>query len=116
MAANFEMRKPQPPADNALRVLMRRGRSRGLAGLALSVALALAVPSTAAISHGIDAAPVAGSAASAPSSDASADAAPQRRPSASTPRPMSSGDRQAIFMVMMLQGQNASSQILGLTH
>jgi len=116
MAANSDNPMLPPLAERALRILTPRGqRPRGLVGLALGIALALAAPSTAAISRGTDAAPAAAATTSAPSSDASADAASQRR-SGATPRPMTSGDRQAIFMVMMLRGPNASSQILGLTH
>ncbi|HTZ79568.1 MAG TPA: hypothetical protein VMC10_16770 [Stellaceae bacterium] len=110
MAATVKHRRLQQLADSALSVPRRR-----LVALALGLAIGLALPSTQAISRSL-VAPIVSSDVEASSADTAMAPAAQRRPSAVTPRPMTSADRQAIFMVMMLQGPNASSQILGLTH
>jgi hypothetical protein len=120
MAAIFENRKFRRPAINASRAATRvklSARAPAFVSLAFSVAVALAVPSTQAISHSFDAAELAMASTAAPSpTDTIAAPASERRHSTAAPRPMTSNDRQAIFMVLMLRDPNASSQILGLTH
>lgn len=119
MAATFENRTfPRPAIDASC--APRRGKQgfcpHALASLALSAVIALAVPSTQAVSHGIGTEFAANNAATASAANPLVAQAPERRPSAVAPRPMTSSDRRAIFMVLMLRDPSASSQILGLTH
>ncbi len=120
MAATFENRKFEQPAVNASRVAAREklsARPPAFVSLAFSLAIALAVPSTQAVSRSFIAPDLAATDTVAASpTDALAAPAPERRLGTKTPRPMTSNDRQAIFMVLMLRDPNASSQILGLTH
>ena len=118
MAATFENRKFEQPAVNASRAAAREklsARPPAFVSLAFSLAIALAVPSTQAVSRSFIAPDLAATDTVA-ASPTDALAAPERRPGTKTPRPMTSNDRQAIFMVLMLRDPNASSQILGLTH
>lgn len=116
MAAIFENRKFQRPAINASTRKKRGFRPYAFAGLALSAVIALAVPSTQAVSSSFAPELAANGAVMASPTITQVLPTQERRASAVTPRPMTSNDRQAIFMVLMLRDPNASSQILGLTH
>src|SRR5271156_3859584 len=104
MAATFENRKFQQPAINASRAATRQRsgfRPPALVSLAFSLAIALAVPSTQAVSRSFVPEFAATGIVTALPTDTLVAPAPERRPSAVTPRPMTSNDRQAIFMVLM---------------
>lgn len=117
MAAIFENRELQRPDDSASRTRQKpSGRPHALLSLAFSVALALAFPSTQAISHNADLQVAVNADVTKAPIAVPVTPTPPRQAGARTPRPMTSNDRQAIFMVLMLRDPNASSQILGLTH